>query len=173
MKIVVVNGCGGSGKDTFEGFVKDYADSKGYYVTKTSMISYVKEMAFKLGWRGGKDLKDRKFLSDLKITLGEWNDSPFRSVKDEIFCAENVTAAALIFVDAREADDIDRLKEEFSNVITILIKRDELENKIYGNKADDNVFDYPYDYIIENNGTLELLNESAETFFDKVILEED
>lgn len=135
------------------------------------MVEYVKEMAFKLGWRGGKDLKNRKFLSDLKTILGEWNDSPFKDVQTEISLADN-SAAALIFIDAREAEDIDRLKKEYPNTITVLIKRDALQNKIYGNKADDNVLDYTYDYIIENNGTLDQLNESAETFFDKVILEE-
>ena len=67
----------------------------------------------------------------------------------------------IVFIDAREPDDIDRLKQTFY-CLTVLIKRG--GQKEYGNHADDDVFNYNYDIVIENNGTLDELRDSAEEF---------
>lgn len=162
--IIVVNGVGGSGKDTFENFFMGVADLMGDACSKYSMVSKVKEIATYAGWDGGKTDKDRKFLSDLKFALTEWGDIPRKSVKEIIEKAQN-NSYCYIFIDAREPDDIDWLKETFPNqVTTILIDRG-IERK-YGNPADDGVFDYNYDLYINNNGTLDDLRASAETYYE-------
>ena len=171
MKIVVVNGCGGSGKDTFENFVKDYGTAKGYQIYKTSMVEFVKEEAEKLGWKGGKTLADRRFLSDLKDSLTRWNDSPFQAVNHTIQKCEDWNVD-LLFIDAREAVDIDRLKAANSNVTTLLVLRQEISGRPYGNHADDGVLDYQYDWVIENNSSLEDLGAAAEVWFNGIIEEE-
>lgn len=170
MKIIVVNGFGGSGKDTFEKYVDEYATKNGYQVWKTSMVSFVKEQAKKLGWTGGKTLQDRRFLSDLKDSLAKWNDSPFQYVLNEINeCKE--LGYTLLFIDAREPEDIDRIKTTDPNVSTLLIKRQETDNITYGNHADDCVLDYTYDWVIENNKSLDNLKDSAEIWFEKILEE--
>lgn len=171
MKIVVVNGYGGSGKDTFENFVRDYGTAKGYQIYKTSMVEFVKEEAEKLGWQGGKTLADRRFLSDLKDSLTRWNDSPFQAVEHTIQKCEDWNVD-LLFIDAREAEDIDRLKTENSNVMTLLVLRQEIGGRPFGNHADDGVLDYQYDWVIENNGSLEDLGAAAEVWFNEIIVEE-
>ena len=60
-QIVIINGTGGCGKDTFVSFVSKYKR-----VYNFSSIDKVKEIAKLIGWDGGKTDKDRKFLSDLK-----------------------------------------------------------------------------------------------------------
>ena len=60
-QIVIINGTGGCGKDTFVSFVSKYKR-----VYNFSSIDKVKEIAKLIGWNGGKTDKDRKFLSDLK-----------------------------------------------------------------------------------------------------------
>ena len=52
--IVIINGTGGSGKDTFVSFVSKY--NKVY---NFSSIDKVKEIAKEVGWDGGKTEKDR------------------------------------------------------------------------------------------------------------------
>ena len=73
----------------------------------------------------------------------------------------------------REPNDIERFKKICSSngwrYSSVLIKRDELDNLSYGNSADDNVFNYFYDIIIENNGTLDDLKNSAEYFYNSYI----
>lgn len=169
MKVIIVNGRGGVGKDTFENFVTMVAAENKKQVKKTSMVTYVKQIAEMCGWQGGKELKDRKFLSDLKLALAEWDDVPYCSVKCFIDFEEKA-GVDFIFVDAREAEDIDRLKKDF-NAITVLVEREGLPES-YGNVADDNVYDYSYDYVIENNGTLEDLSAAALTFYEAITNEE-
>lgn len=167
MKVIIVNGRGGVGKDTFESFVAEIAAKNHKWTGKTSMVTFVKQIAERCGWFGGKELKDRKFLSDLKLALAEWNDIPYTSVKNFLKRADR-DDTEFVFVDAREAEDIDRLKEDF-NAITVLIERKGLLES-YGNVADDNVYNYSYDYVIENNGTLDELKQSAETFYEDVLM---
>lgn len=175
MKIFIVNGKGKSGKDSFESFVIDYAERLAATpVVKISIIDYVKDIASYAGWDGGKTMEDRRFLCDLKKILTEWNDSPMQDLYSSIqdikeHEGENVT----IFIDMREPNDIERFEKICSSngwrYSSVLIKRDELDNLSYGNSADDNVFNYFYDIIIENNGTLEDLRNSAEYFYNNYI----
>ena len=65
MRVVIVNGTGGSGKDTF---VKLCCETKYGVATKPKHISTVdkvKEVALTMGWTGEKTEKDRIFLSNL------------------------------------------------------------------------------------------------------------
>lgn len=82
MKIFIVNGAGGSGKTSFEKMVKNIAEQEGYDVRAISTIDYVKQMAKKFGWDGGKSLNDRRFLSDLKDALTRWKDVPYQKISN-------------------------------------------------------------------------------------------
>jgi dephospho-CoA kinase len=166
LKIIVVNGKGGSGKTTMEKYFADLADSMGDKTAFTSMVKEVKNIANRCGWTGAKEDKDRKFLADLKDLLEDYNDLPFESVLNDILRAER-DHCGYIFVDAREPKDIDRLKEMGLNIYTILVIREET-NREYNNHADDEVFDYNYDYILENTGTLNDLKKSTETIFQLI-----
>lgn len=54
-KIFIVNGQGAAGKDTFEKFVKDFAEEENIKIGKISTIDFVKEIARKCYWNGEKD----------------------------------------------------------------------------------------------------------------------
>lgn len=162
MKIFVVNGAPTSGKTSFEQLISEQMSAP---VGVTSMVAYVKQVAESLGWRGAKEPKDRLFLSRLKDTLGDWDDSPFISTCMMVKQMENDNVACC-FIDAREPADIDRLKEKF-NCKTILITRGEATS--YGNHADDEVFNYEYDIIIDNSGSLDALRDMANEFIEKEI----
>lgn len=162
MKIFVVNGQGGSGKSSFEQLISEQMSAP---VGVTSMVAYVKQVAESLGWRGAKEPKDRLFLSRLKDALGDWDDSPFLSTCMMVKQMENDNVACC-FIDAREPADIDRLKEKF-NCKTILVTRGEATS--YGNHADDEVFNYEYDIIIDNSGSLDALRDMANEFIEKEI----
>lgn len=166
MKIIIVNGFGGCGKDTFKDFFIDYAKENGKIAIKTSIIDGVKILAEKLGWDGSKTDKDRRFLSDLKDALERWKDLPYTYLNETIEEA-NKQNIDYLFIDLREGKDIDRIKRSFNGeVITILIDRE--INHAYNNHADDNVLDYTYDWVIDNNQTLEELKAGAETFYNGI-----
>lgn len=167
MKLIIVNGKGKSGKDTFAIYFSEAAEKYGEKVIKYSTIDIVKKFAMCIGWNGGKEDKDRKFLSDLKIALSNWKDLPYQYIKEKIELESNFYD--IILVDCREPEEIKRFVQDFQ-AITILIHRNELDNRAYGNPADDDVDNYKYDYIINNNGTLEDFQKITESF-TKIICE--
>ena len=60
--IIIINGCGGVGKDTFVNMCAKYTSVVNY-----SSVKEIKEIAKYIGWDGSKEERDRKFLSDLKL----------------------------------------------------------------------------------------------------------
>lgn len=173
-KLIIMNGCGGSGKDTFVRLCRENSSLK---INKFSIIDFVKEQAALLGWSGGKTDADRKFLSDLNDALADWNDSPFQTALTEIredFSEEWGETFDIVFIDIRDPDVIDRMKntaeQEGIKVITVLVERK--LNHTYGNHADDNVHNYLYDYVIDNAGTLKDLGEAALTFMESLTTQE-
>ena len=58
-----------------------------------------------------------------------------------------------MLLDIREPSEIDKAKKEF-NAKTILIENNNIKF-INSNTSDANVFNYVYDFIVQNNGTLE------------------
>lgn len=171
MKVFIVNGFGGSGKSTFEDFCQEFAIKDSEKIAITSMVRYVKQVAKSLGWAGGKSLLDRRFLSDLKDALANWDNIPMRRVEQDIENAKWKDYIAT-FVDARERQDIEYLVKNY-DAIRVLVRRPEIENRSYNNHADDEVLDNTYDIIIENSGTLNDLKDSAELFYENYIKEEE
>lgn len=159
-RIVILNGTGGSGKDTFIDFCKKYAK-----VMNASSIDKVKEIAKLVGWDGGKTDKDRKFLADLKHLTTEYNDMAFNDIKKSVkkFLDND---DEILFIHIREPKEIEKAKKEF-NAVTLLVKREGLEN-IETNDADKNVDNYSYDYVIYNS-TLEKLENDAKKFVNEIM----
>ena len=159
--IFILNGMGGCGKDTFAEFLNDIVPTQHY-----SSVTKVKKVAAWCGWTGGKSEKDRKFLSDLKILTTEYNDMPFDDVSTRVrFFNEYDSWYRVMLIDIREPAEIERAKKAFG-AKTILIKNDRVP-KIESNMADAGVFDYDYDIVIENNGTLDEFKETVKKFAEE------
>lgn len=155
--IFIVNGSGGCGKDTFASLLGEIVP-----VYKYSSIDKVKKIASLCGWAGGKEEKDRKFLSDLKLLTTGYNDMPFEDVKESVLKFSRSKCHKVMLIDIREPAEIERAKQAF-NARTILIKSDRVP-VITSNMADANVFDYEYDFVIDNSGTIEDLREKVIKF---------
>lgn len=156
-QVIIINGTGGSGKDTFVGFCTEFAKVKNI-----SSVDKVKEAAkILVGWNGEKDEKSRKLLVDLKRLSIEYNDSPTKYIKEqyEIFKKSDLQ---FLFIHIREIEEIEKIKK-LLNAKTLLIKNPRVA-LITSNNSDKNVYNYKYDYIIENNGTLEDLKNKARKF---------
>ena len=114
-EIVVINGSGGVGKDTFVQFCGEYVP-----IMNISSVDKVKEAAKVLaGWNGEKDEKSRKFLSDLKELGIEYNDAPFKYISN---MAEEFKKSdkQIMFVHVRESEEIEKCKKCL-NAKTLLI----------------------------------------------------
>lgn len=174
IKVIIVNGRPGAGKTTFEDICQAIM---GPFCRSRSTIDKIKEVAMKARWDGKKTPEARKFLSDLKNLCREFNDLPFQDIKRtlrlfrsdlrEYYVEKN---PAILLVDSREPEEIQRFKDEL-NAITVLIRRAAVEEEATSNDSDANVFDFDYDYIIENNGTIDDLKTEAEKFLNLLFKE--
>ncbi len=190
--IFIINGSGGVGKDEFINLVSankykllgtcdydcnEYSSKNGkLYIQKLEVGNYssvnkVKDIARIIGWNGEKTERDRKFLSDLKLLTTEYNDMPLKDMKSYAsrFFTKNNYENKILFLHIREPEEIEKAINEFKKightVSTILIKRDSVKH-ITSNMADENVYNYDYDIVINNNGTLEELRSKAKYFLE-------
>lgn len=164
-KVFILNGVGTSGKGAFADYISKYISTIKY-----SIVDLPKEAAMVLGWNGGKTEKDRRFLSDIMDLSTEYNDAPFKdvlSLVDDFKNSKDFAQYEVLIIDMRDPKDIARAVEIFG-AETILIQNPNVR-KIESNHADKNVENYNYDYIIENNGSLEQLDEVAKEFVQFVI----
>ena len=164
-KIYITSGVGRSGKDTFCEFISKYIPTYKY-----SIVDLPKEAAKILGWDGGKTEKDRRFLSDIMDLSTDYNDAPFKDVLSLVTDFKNnkdFDEYDVLIIDMRDPKDIARAVETFG-AGTILIRNPNVR-KIESNHADRDVENYEYDYIIENDGTLEQLEKVAKLFICDVI----
>lgn len=172
MKVIVINGHAESGKSTF---VKMCAEYKGADVYEFSMVDAAKAMARLIDWdESQKSPKDRKFLSDLKDLIDSYKDASYEYVKYQIHnhvLPHDIQGQRVVFIHAREAEDIKRLVEEF-NARALVIRRKFVESNPASNHADSNWWTYSYDYTVDNNDGLEFLKKNSENFM-AYILNED
>ena len=155
-KIVLINGSGGSGKDTFVSFCNNYVE-----VESISTVDKVKEAARWLGWAGGKTEKDRLFLSNLKLVWDEYNSGSTVYAIDSV-CKFIQGPKKLLFIHVREPKNIELIKSTFE-CETLLITSKRID-KIISNMADANVDKFKYDHVIHNDSDLEHLMRAAGLF---------
>lgn len=178
MKVVIINGIAGSGKDTFVTMCGDILGARR--ILNISTVDFVKEVAEFCGWDGTKTPKNRKFLSDLKDLLIEWDNIPFNKVVDVIddwayeCIAEGKYEQSLVFVHCREPKEIEKFVEHYNiddkNIVTtLLIRRGVAENVQQINHADNDVLNYSYDYTIYNDSNLSWLYNEARVFLQNYL----
>lgn len=175
-KIICVNGPPESGKSTFEKMCQKILTPK--YCQVRSTVDEIKRIATECGWNGEKTPEARKFLSDLKDLLTNFNDMPFRDIVEyatafetNLIFSESEQNPHILFVDVREPPEIQRFKDELG-AESLLIWRPGHESGEILNHADKDVFDFTYDYEICNDGSLEQLESLAANFVSTLITDD-
>ena len=171
MKVIVINGHAQSGKSTFVSMCKDYP---GVDVYEFSMGDAVKAMAKVIGWdESQKSPRDRKFLSDLKDLIEDYNDGAYEYVKYLIdnFVPDNVAGPQVVFIHARNIEDINRLVKDY-NARTLVIRRKFVEGIQLENRADTGWWTPDYDYAVNNNDGLKFLRKTSEDFMEYILSED-
>jgi len=172
ISVVIVNGLGGSGKSTMCGVCRKVCDERGIVCTELSTVTEIKKVAEFCGWKGDKSTESRIFLSDLKKALAKWADIPIRSVFyyiDEILKAEENEGKEdfLFFVNSREPEDIDRIKEiaKEKGWITreIIVTNPNIESNEVPELVED-IINRDYDLNVVNDGTVDDLYGIAKNY---------
>ena len=172
VKVVIVNGAPESGKTTFQEICRGKLADKGYTTIIKSSVDWVKDIAKYCGWDGTKTESNRRFLSDLKKALTNWDDAVLRDLVNEVDNFYYTRVNCLFFIDIREPEEIDKAKRVF-NASTLLVKRPSKDNLVHQNDSDNNVFNYEYDYYIHNDKEISWLHEYALAFVQELLEKED
>ncbi len=171
IKTFIINGAGGSGKDTFIAFVENYINSLNlnppWYVRNNSAIDEIKEIAIKyFGWNKIKTNINRRLLSDLKEMQITSCDGPYKYILNLYKTYKFYENNNCLFFHIREIPEIKKIKDEIK-AKTILVYRNDVK---YGNRSDDDILKYHYDYIINNHGDLKDLKQLAINFTNENII---
>lgn len=162
---IIVGGFPRSGKSTFVSYCKETLGA--LYTLDVSTVDLVKWLAAQAGWDGTKTPKNRKFLSDLKQLLIEWNDIPY---KDVIKNAKNaravlnsygITHTLYVFVQCREPEEIQKFVDRVG-AHTVFISRKDHEKPT--NESDIATRRYNYETTIFNDGDLNQLKLCAQAY---------
>lgn len=166
--IVIINGSATFGKNTF---VKQMSEMVA--VDYISSIDKYKEIATKYFTYNEYDKNDnvRSFLSELKALAIKYFNQPYKDTVTAINdFLESDSPSEILFIDIREPDEIEKIVNVFKSqdIVTLLINNPNKECNT-SNTSDENVFDYPYDWIIENDGTIEDLKFKAIKFYNEIL----
>lgn len=163
-KIFITNGSATNGKDTFAKMMGDYISTYKY-----SSIDLVKDMLEFAGIPKEPKTEEKRLLySDTKDRLTKYDDILFKDITSIVAdFKNNKIESEVLLIDIREPEEIARAVKTFG-AETILV-RNPNAIKIESNHADRDVENYEYDYIIENDGTLEQLERVAKLFICDVI----
>lgn len=160
-KIFIISGKARSGKNEISKIIDKYYSNK-----KTITISfghYIKDYAKRVSnWDGNEDNKPRELLQQLGIELikNKINNRLFinRILEDiEIF---SYFYDIIVVNDARLVDEIEILKENYPNSISIRVIRDNYDNKLTEKQkkhlTEIDLDEYTdFDYVIKNDNKLE------------------
>ena len=156
-QVIIINGTGGSGKDTFVRFCSEFAK-----VTNISSVDKVKEAAkILVGWNGEKNEKARKLLVDLKQLSIKYNDYPTKYIQEQYKIFEK-NDSQYLFIHIREIEEIEKIKK-LLNAKTLLVLNSRVA-LITSNSSDADGYKYVNDYKKENCGSLEDLKQKAKEF---------
>ena len=162
--VIIINGKGGVGKDTLVNALNPW-----FVVRNVSSITPIKHIAKENGWDGEKDDKSRKFLADLKQTFIDYNDLPTTYLINEYynFLNSKLPPDQILVAHIREGSEIEKFKSSINlPCVTILIQRQIIDEKTFGNSHDNDVDNYNYDIIFDNNDSEEA---SKEKFVDLIM----
>ena len=160
-KIFIISGKARSGKNQISKIIEKYYSNKK--VITISFGYYIKDYAKRVSdWDGNEETKPRELLQQLGIELikNKIDNKLFinRILQDiEVF---SYFYDIIVVNDARLIDEIESLKENYPNSISIRVIRNNYDNKLTLNQKNhlteialDNYS--KFDYIIENDENLE------------------
>lgn len=173
MKIFIISGKAGTGKNKVASIIKKIYESKNQKTINLAYASYLKEYAKNiLAWDGNEEKKPRNFLQYIGVDIVKKMDSKMliRRIIEDIKVYRHFFDIITIS-DARFPEEIEDIQNNFKSVITIHIaeKENNLTEQERNHITEIALDSYDsYDYKIENNGTVEELEEKLTFIVNEV-----
>ena len=169
MKIFLIAGKARSGKDTAANMIKTYYEKNGKKVLIIGFADHIKNYAKKItGWDGTDETKPRELLQTLgtDIIRKEIDENFFVNRTIDDIKVYKYYFDVIILSDVRFPNELELPKKVFEEVYTIKVERPNFENNLtleQKKHATETALDNydNFDYIINNDGDLEKLNNDV------------
>lgn len=173
MKIILIGGKARVGKDTMADYLVENLDNKDK-ICRVQVSQYIKYYAQKyFGWDGREETKPRELLQELgtevirnKIDPNFHIDRLVQDIKVLSYFYDT-----FIVSDIRFPVEIEKVKENYEDVVTIKVIRDNeiLTDKEQAHATETALDNYnDFDFIVDNNGSLEELKEKTLEIIQKI-----
>ena len=155
MKIVCISGKAGCGKDTFAQALAKELRAKGFKVFITHYADLVKFICTNyFGWDGEKDIQGRHLLQYVGTdVVRESNPDYWVNFIISMLRFFPDIADFVIIPDARFVNEIERLKEEEFDAISVRIEREfksVLSNEQLAHISETELDNYEFDVVLDN-----------------------
>lgn len=166
--VIIINGSATFGKNTFIEQMSKIVKTEHF----SSIDKYKKIATEYFDYTESLKSEFRDFLSALKAISIKYLDMPYFDTRNRVidFLHSNTTDAEILFLDIREPSEIEKIVETFGSdiVTTVLIDNPDKEC-VDSNESDANVYDFTYDWIIVNDGTIDDLRDKAKILYDNIL----
>lgn len=179
MKVLLISGKAGHGKDTLAQLLKDKLELRGEKVLCPHFADLVKFYAKQyLGWNGEKDIAGRQMLQDIgNNSFRQFDPDYWARITAELIkiMGDYFGFTYAIVADTRYPNEIDVMKDYNSDVITIRIIRSDgprewnnpnLTDEQKQNEGEIALDHYAFDYVVENCFGLEILSDTADNLIE-------
>lgn len=174
MKIFVISGKAETGKNKVAALLKEIYKDRNKKTVNIAYASYLKEYAKNiLNWDGNENTKPRDFLQyiGIEIIKKQIDDKMLiRRMIEDIQVYSNYFDVITIS-DARFKEEIEDIKKNFNDVVTIhiLAKENSLTESQKNHITEIALDGYQnYDYEITNHGTIDDLRKSLKQIINEV-----
>ena len=170
MKVITFYGKAQHGKDTTAKYVKEVLEFYGKRVVILHFADYLKYVCKEyFNWNGIKDEEGRNILQRVGTDLARKNNpNIWVNVIKEFILAFETEFDYFLIPDCRFPNEIDLLKERLDLVYSVMIKRNEFDNRLTDSQklhiSETALDEYKFDIEIENEEGLIYAINNARKF---------
>lgn len=167
--VFLLNGAGANGKDTFVNELQSMIDCPIKHFSSVDRVYRAMEVLLD-DIEYEKTDEWRTLMHDIKAAWRKYNNGPYYYIMDQIMSGfqQYTCSNALIFIDIREIDEIQSVREECKNrgiVCFTIYVHGLVDPSAYTNSSDRNVDQYEYDFNITNiSGDMKQLRKQIYAF---------
>ena len=169
MKVICISAKARHGKDTAAEIMKEYLEMQGKEVLITHFADLLKYLCKSLfGWDGNKDEKGRTLLQYIGTdVVGKKNPAYWAQFVSNVLCMFENEWDYVLIPDCRYPVEIETMRQIFDTTI-VRIERPNFDNGLTeaqkNHPSEVDMDNYPFDYKILNNGTLEEFRQEIYNF---------
>lgn len=125
MRIILISGTAGSGKDTVGEILRDAYEGDGYRVLTTHFADLVKYVSANFcGWNGVKDIAGRSILQKVGTDIvRKWNEDYWVDFLIDMLGLFGGQYDYVLIPDARFPNEVSKIKEKWPNTIHLRVER--------------------------------------------------